>query len=379
VSEIFRIGSASPPRSGSETLPRMCQVEAPGHFAEIFDQLGDGFFSLDADWRFTYLNPAARNALLVDDEVLGRAIWDVYPEALETIFETEFRRAMSTASTTEFEAFYPANLIWLRINAFPIDTGLAVCFADVTQARKARQKLIDLNRQLRERDRAYGQAKVFAQTIAHDLLQPLSAIVGFSEALSASAVNELGPDSARYLRNIQWAARHMTDVSKAILLLCGIGRAEMEWSRVDVGELATECIDVLRAAQPNRPVRCSVASGLWVRGDPGLIRVALQNLLSNAYKFSRTEGDAHIEVGAERSCDGQVVHFVRDNGIGFDACEAESIFQPFRRLHDDSFEGDGIGLATVKSIVERHGGRIWAVSQPRKGATFYFTLPTNPD
>jgi signal transduction histidine kinase len=353
-----------------------CRSDAPRQFAEIFDQLADGFFSLDAHWRFTYLNAAARGALLVGDEVLGCAVWDVYPEARETIFEDEFRRAMSTGATVEFEAFYPRNLIWLRINAFPLEDGLAVCIADVTQTRNARQKLIGLNRQLRESNRAYDQAKVFAHTIAHDLLQPLGAILGFSEALSESAVNELGRSSAHYLRSIQSAARQMNDISQAILLLCGIGGAEMNRSRVDVGEIARDCIEMLRAAQPLRQVNCSITPDMWARCDPGLLRVAMQNLLGNAWKFSSREGQtAQIEVGTELGPDDELFYFVRDNGIGFDACEAANVFQPLRRLHGNAFDGEGIGLATVRSIIDRHGGRIWAVSEPGKGATFYFTLP----
>ena len=361
-------------RSGG---PGSCQGEtdASRQFEAIFDRLADGFFSLDANWRFTHINPAAREALQLADEVLGRELWQILPEARETIFEVEFRRVMSSGATAEFEAFYPGNLIWLRVNAFPLGNGLAVCFANVTPMRNARQKVIELNRQLRKSSRAYHESKVFAQTIAHDLLQPLCAILGFSEALSASAVNELGPGSAHYLRNIQSAARHMNDVSKAILLLCGIGRGEMNWSRVDLGELASECIEVLRAAHPQRQVECSIASGMWVRCDPGLLRVALQNLLSNAWKFTARESQPHIEVGAEWGPDNELFHFVRDNGIGFDGREAANIFQPFRRLHGDAFPGDGIGLATVKSIMDRHCGRIWAVSQLGQGATFYFTLP----
>jgi signal transduction histidine kinase len=284
---------------------------------------------------------------------------------------------MSSGVTTEFEAFYPANLIWLRVNAFPLENGLAVCFADITSRRKARQKLIDVNRQLRQRDRAYAEAKVFAQTLAHDMLQPLSAILGFSEALSASAVDELGPSSARYLRNIQSAAKHMNDVSKAILSLCGISRGELKWSRVDLAEVANECIQVLRAAQPQSQAKCSIAPGMRVRCDPGLLRVALQNLLSNAWKFSSNQSQPHIEMGAELGPNNEIFHFVRDNGIGFDAGETANVFQPFRRLHGEAFDGVGIGLATVKKIIDRHGGRIWAVSQPGKGATFYFTLPTD--
>ena len=357
-------------------VTRQLETAASRQFTAIFDQLTDGFFSLDANWRFTYINPAALAALRVGDGVLGREIWQVFPEARETIFEEEFRRAMASRATTEFESFYPANLVWLRVNAFPLDDGLAVCIADVTQMRKARQKLVELNLELRERSCAYNDAKAFAETLAHDLLQPLAALSAFSEALSATAVDELGPSSAHYLRKIQRAAKHLDAVSKAILLLCGIGRGEMKYSPVDIGEIATECVEVLRAAHPDREFECSIASGMWVSGDPGLLRVALQNLLSNAWKFTSRERMPRIEVGTAQGPDNEILHFVRDNGVGFDAAEAVNVFQPFRRLHGDAFGGDGIGLATVKSIIDRHGGRIWAVAGLDQGATFYFTFPT---
>ena len=360
-----------PPRSATHD-----GTIASRQLTAVVDQLADGFFSLDVNWRFTYINPAARGALGVGDEVLGREIWQVFPEARETIFEVEFRRAMAGRATTGFESFYPANLVWLRVNAFPLEDGLGVCIADVTQMRKARQKLVALHRELRERNCAYDEAKAFAEALAHDLLQPLAALLAFSEALSATAVNELAPSSAHYLRNIHGAAKHMDAVSKAILLLCGIGRREMKYSPVDIGEIATECIGVLRAAHPEREFECSIAPGMWVRGDPGLLRVALQNLLSNAWKFTSRERTPRIEIGRAQGPDNEILHFVRDNGVGFDAAEAVNVFQPFRRLHGDAFGGDGIGLATVKSIIDRHGGRIWAVAGLDQGATFYFTFPT---
>jgi len=327
-------------------------------FAEIFDQLVEGVVCVDANWHFTYLNPSARRLLLVGDEVLGRAIWDVYPEALETVFEEQFRRAVNSGTATDFEAFYPRKLIWIRVNAFPFEHGLAVCFADTTATRNARKKLMELSRRLRERNRVCDQAEAFAQTIAHDLLQPLGAILGFSEALTSSAVDELGPDSAHFLSSIQIAANHLNDVSKAIMVLSGVGSEEMNWAQVNMSTLAYECIEILRAAHPQSKAKCSIAPNMLVWCDPRLLRVALQNLLANAWKFSGNEPQPYIEVGMEIGATSEISHYVRDNGVGFDMFGADQLFQPLQRFHADAFEGYGIGLATVKSVIDRHGGRL---------------------
>ncbi len=284
---------------------------------------------------------------------------------------------MNSGTATDFEAFYPRKLIWIRVNAFPFEHGLAVCFADTTATRNARKKLMELSRRLRERNRVCDQAEAFAQTIAHDLLQ-LRRILGFSEALTSSAVDELGPDSAHFLSSIQIAANHLNDVSKAIMVLSGVGSEEMNWAQVNMSTLAYECIEILRAAHPQSKAKCSIAPNMLVWCDPRLLRVALQNLLANAWKFSGNEPQPYIEVGMEIGATSEISHYVRDNGVGFDMFGADQLFQPLQRFHADAFEGYGIGLATVKSVIDRHGGRLWAVSHPGKGSTFYFTLPHRP-
>ncbi|MDB5872211.1 MAG: domain S-box protein [Ramlibacter sp.] len=353
-----------------------CQCsEAAQRFADIFDRLADGFFTLDAQWRFTYLNPAARKAFRAGDDLLAQPIWAVFPDARATIFEEEFHRAMETGATAEFEAFYPGLDIWLRVNAFPFDQGLAVSFADITEARQTQQQLADLTRELQDRTRAQHEIESFAHTVAHDLRSPLMAIVGFSQAMSEAAVNELGPRSAHYLRRIRSAAHQMDEMTAAILTLCRLDSAEAKRSLVDLSPIALECIANLREAEPGRQVTVSVAPCMWADCNPPLMKLALHNLLSNAWKYTGREGEPAIEMGIELGPEKEIRYFVKDNGIGFAPAEAQGVFEPFQRLHGDSFAGEGIGLATVKRIVDKHGGALWAVSQPGLGSTFYFTLP----
>jgi PAS domain S-box-containing protein len=352
-----------------------CRPETHRQFADIFDRLADGFFCLDGQWRLTYMNPAARSALHGGNEMLGRPVFEIFPEARATIFEVEFRRAMESRATIEFEAFYPGVRVWLRVNAFPFDDGLAVSFADITEARRARQQLAELNRELQERDRAHKEVESFAHTIAHDLRTPLGAILGFSQALSESAVNELGPRSLHYLRRIQNAAKRMDEMTQAIMSLCRLDHIQMDRGIVDLGHIAGECVAALRESDPGREVHVSIAPRMWANCDAGLVRLALQNLLCNAWKYTGREGQPSIEVGMELGPEGEKRYFVRDNGIGFAQAEAQDMFEPFGRLHGDGFAGEGIGLATVKRIIDKHGGSVWAVSEPGKGSTFYFTLP----
>lgn len=352
-----------------------CLIETTPPFADIFDRLADGFFSLDDQWRFTYLNPAARKALQAGDGLLGKIFWEAFPEALATIFESELRRVMESGASSEFEAFYPALQIWLRVNAFPMERGLAVSFADISEARHAQEQLAHLNRELGERIRAHEEAESFAHTVAHDLRSPLTAILGFSQALSEAAVNELGPRSAHFLRRIRNAARQMDETTAAVMTLCRLARAETRRTLMDLSRTAFDCIAALREAEPGREIEVSIAPCMWAECDAGLIKLALQNLLSNAWKYTAREGCPSIEVGIELGPDHEMRYFVRDNGVGFVIADGHGLFEPFGRLHGNTFAGEGIGLATVKRVIDRHGGALWAVSQPGKGSTFYFTLP----
>ena len=352
-----------------------CQSEVARQFATIFDRLTDGFFTLDATWRFTYINSAAYKAFGASGELLGRVIWDVYPEARETIFEVEFHRVLATSAIAEFEAFYPDLRIWLRVNAFPFNQGVAVSFADITGSQQAQQRLGTLDRELQPSARGSREVESFANAVAHDLRSPLAAILGFSHALSEYAVNELAPRSSHYLKRIESAARQMKETTEAVKDFCWLAAAPVQRSLQDLSLIARDCISSLRQAELGHRVSCSIAPCMWADCDPRLMKLALGKLLANAWKNTVHHSAPSIDVGTELGPDKQMWYFIRDNGMGLGTTTTQGVTQPVLRLESDSFAGESIGLAIVKRIIDKHGGALWAVAQPGNGATIYFTLP----
>jgi PAS domain S-box-containing protein len=215
----------------------------------------------------------------------------------------------------------------------------------------------------------------YSYSIAHDLRAPLRAITSFSQILQEDAKDKLTADDLAHLNRVIVAGKKMAHLIDDILELARITRKEIRFSQVNLSHLCNEILARLQQSHPDRNVQCQVQENLLVSGDARLLECALQNLLENAWKFSRDKASAVIEVGAKEK-DGVMQYYVKDNGIGFDMQYNEKLFQPFHRLHSaDDYEGTGVGLATVRRIIQRHGGRVWAESQKQQGATFYFTLP----
>ena len=223
-----------------------------------------------------------------------------------------------------------------------------------------------------ERTRAL---EMFTYAAAHDLRAPLRAMEGFSAALLEDCFDGLGEDGQDYAGRIQAASSQMAKLIDALLDLSRVSRAEINLQTVDLGAEANQIAEELQRSGPDRGVRFIIQQPVWALADPTLIGTVLQNLLDNAWKYSSNRDDALIEFATTPVADASVCCYVRDNGAGFDSAYVNKLFTPFQRLHKPGeFPGTGIGLASLRQIVERHGGRVWAEGAVGKGATFYFTL-----
>jgi light-regulated signal transduction histidine kinase (bacteriophytochrome) len=218
------------------------------------------------------------------------------------------------------------------------------------------------------------ELEAFSYSVSHDLRAPLRGIDGFGRLLEQEYADRLDDAGREYILRMRRAAQRLAQLIDDLLDLSRIERTEIRPTRVDLSALAREIVEELRQGNPQRSVSVAIEEGVTAHGDPQLLRIALQNLLDNAWKYSSKVADARIAFGRETVA-GEWTYFVRDNGAGFDMAYTDKLFVPFQRLHSPrDFEGTGVGLASVARVIRRHGGRIWAESSPGNGATFRFTL-----
>jgi len=251
--------------------------------------------------------------------------------------------------------------------------------ADRAEALQARIRQLEADNQarLQRHELAVRELESFAYSVSHDLRAPLRVIDGFAQIVLEDYGERLDSLCREHLKRIVGAAGRMNSMIDTLLSMSRMTGRELQFERVDLSETARQLTEELKAAEPGRSVEVAVQPGLSIQGDRTLLRLVLQNLLGNAFKFSAKTRDARIEFG--RRADGDHAFFVRDNGAGFDMRFADRLFGVFQRLHSQSeFAGTGVGLATVQRIVRRHSGRIWAESEPGKGATFFFTMWEQP-
>ncbi|HUP40682.1 MAG TPA: ATP-binding protein [Vicinamibacterales bacterium] len=224
---------------------------------------------------------------------------------------------------------------------------------------------------------ANNELEAFSYSVSHDLRAPLRSIDGFSQALLEA--HTLDETQKGHLQRVRAAAQRMGQLIDDLLKLSRVGRAPLDRYRANLSEIGLVVANELRRGDPERQVEVDIQDGLVADADRGLVQIVLENLLGNAWKFTRNATpSALIRFGAEAGADGEQRYFIRDNGAGFDMSYAAKLFRPFQRLHNIAeFPGTGIGLATVRRIVERHGGRVWGEGEVGRGATMYFTLPSS--
>jgi signal transduction histidine kinase len=229
-------------------------------------------------------------------------------------------------------------------------------------------ELVALNKEL----------EAFGYSVSHDLRAPLRWIDGYCDLLTKECEDRLTPQGKECVAQILKAHQRMSHLIDDLLALSRVTQSELHAKEVDLSAMAEDVVAKLEAAEPRSHANIVIQPGMKARGDESLLRIALENLLGNAWKYTARTTEPRIQFG-QKEIDGRLVHWVRDNGVGFDREYAQKLFEPFQRFHAKSdFPGNGIGLATVQRILRRHGGRIWAESRAGEGATFFFTLEEEP-
>ena len=258
--------------------------------------------------------------------------------------------------------------------------ALMAAFSEALNRRRAERTIGELNRELERKlgqlEAANNELEAFSYSVSHDLRAPLRHIAGFVELLHKRDLDALDEKSLHYLRVISESAEKMGALIDDLLSFSRMGRAEMMKTRVDLGQMVKEIIAELKEQTGERQIVWEIAPLPEAEGDAAMLRLVMTNYIANALKFTRTRPRARIEIGALTGNPEETLFYVRDNGVGFDMKYEGKLFGLFQRLHaTEEFEGTGVGLANVRRIIHRHGGRTWAEGSVGGGATFWFSLP----
>lgn len=367
--------------------------ESETKYRRIVDTAAEGIFVIGPDSKITSSNARMSELLgYSSEEMVNQSLTSFMLEedVNDHLIKTENRRqGLSETYERRFRC-KDGRIMWTQVSATPIldedsqFTGSFAMYTDITDRKRTEEEINKLNQELEQRvadrtaqlEAANKELESFAHSVSHDLRAPLRHIDGYIEMLQSSTNNILSDKSQNYMEIISRSAKKMGMLIDDLLSFSRMGRSEMFKSEIDLTSLVQDVIKEYESEAAGRDIRWKITPLPLVTGDQALLRIVLVNLILNALKFTRSCKITRIEIGCEEKNEYEVIIFVRDNGVGFDMKYTDKLFGVFQRLHrQEDFEGTGIGLANIRRIISRHGGRTWAEGKVNNGATFYFSLP----
>lgn len=368
--------------------------KSKAQFEAMFNSITDAVIFADINRRIAMINPAVRAMFGYDDsELIGNTTEILYADKTDYIEQGRRRyRPGPVSDAGSYEVRYQrkdGTIFWTETLGTQVNNdsgevlGFLALFRDITKRKQTEAELAKHREHLEElvKERTIAlehsnqELEAYSYSIAHDLRAPLRSIAGFSEILMEDAAEKLDSVDLQYLQRIIKSTSHMAELIDDILELSRVSRSEMQLDEVNLSETCFEISNILQASNPQRRVEWHIQPNLKVQGDPNLLYVVMSNLLGNAWKFTQQKSQAVIEFGTTDR-NSKRFYYVRDNGIGFDMKYTHKLFGLFQRLHhSDEYEGTGVGLATVRRIINRHKGKIDIESALNKGTTIYFSIP----